>query len=213
MRLKGRLGHAVQPSRLFVLREQFHTFGEPVVTAPGSGPSGRLSRKSSRSFARRPALLVGSGFSCGYGLPGMRALGAHLEAKVGPALMSAGGAGALGQSLPAVRQPRGWAEHYSSRRRWSRGDRCAIRDETARLILAATEKGRARHPGIEYGRPRASSVVEDALLGLRRRTPECSPSSRPTSYPSFGCFCDLAELAVDTGFVGHRRRKLGLDHL
>ena len=37
-------------------------------------------------FRASPAVLVGSGFSCGYGLPGMWDLGAHLLASVESAL-------------------------------------------------------------------------------------------------------------------------------
>ena len=39
-----------------------------------------------RRFRKAPVLLVGSGFSCGYGLPGMGALAEHLVNTVDEAL-------------------------------------------------------------------------------------------------------------------------------
>src|SRR5690606_23046132 len=87
-------------------------------------------------FRKTPVLLVGSGFSCGYGLPGMGALAEHLATAVHDALSTVGARDAWAQSVEAIKTnleaglngiPLGmaeWAEIVS-----------AIRGETAKLIL------------------------------------------------------------------------------
>lgn len=54
-------------------------------------------------FRKTPVLFVGSGFSCGYGLPGMGALAKHLATTVSDALTTDGAKNALAHSVDAIK--------------------------------------------------------------------------------------------------------------
>lgn len=54
-------------------------------------------------FRKTPVLLVGSGFSCGYGLPGMGALAEHLATAVRDAVSTDGARNAWAQSVDAIK--------------------------------------------------------------------------------------------------------------
>lgn len=161
-----------------------------------------------RIFRATPAVLVGSGFSCGFGLPGMGDLGTHLLAKVEPLLKAddakalwLGAADAIKANLEAGLNtiPQGAAGRDEVV--------TAIRHETAKLILAATAYAERL-------------ILEDPAPGghaparLLRRLFEGAPQNAEsipiitTNYDTLlELFCDLAELPLDTGFTGFRRRK------
>jgi hypothetical protein len=189
---------------LFALREKL---GEPAVTAPGAALPDDFFKEVQQIFRQTPALLVGSGFSCGYGLPGMGTLGAHLEAEVGPGLVSAEAQALWAKSLPAVHDsleaglntiPQGVAGREEIV--------AAIRDQTAKLILAATEKAEREILALNAAELAPVRLLKMLFAGASQNS-ECI-SVITTNYDTLiELFCDLAELALDTGFVGHRRRK------
>lgn len=161
-----------------------------------------------RIFRATPAVLVGSGFSCGYGLPGMGDLGAHLLTNVEPALVT-DDAKALWQSaVVAVKAnleaglntiPQGAAGREELVE--------AIRSETAKLILSAT----AEAEQIILSQGLAGNHAPARLLRLLFNGAAQNAESIPvitTNYDTLlELFCDLAELPIDTGFTGLRRRK------
>lgn len=166
-----------------------------------------LCRDVQQMFRQSPALLVGSGFSCGYGLPGMGALGGHLEAEVGPQLVSPEAKALWEKSLPAVHEnleaglntiPQGVPGREEIV--------AAIRNQTAKLILEATAK--AEQDIL------AQKSVDLAPVRLLRLLFKGAPQSADhvpvitTNYDTLlELFCDLGGLDLDTGFAGHRRRK------
>ena len=56
------------------------------------------------AFRKAPVLLVGSGFSCGYGLPGMGALAEHLAKTVDDVLTSDKTKNAWAQAIDAIKE-------------------------------------------------------------------------------------------------------------
>lgn len=157
-------------------------------------------------FRHTPALLVGSGFSCGYGLPGMGALGAHLEAEVGPQLVSSEAKELWAKSLPAVHENLEAGLNKIPQGAPGREEIvAAIRDQTAKLILEATTKAEQ-----EILDKRPADLAPTRLLRMLFNGAPQNAEHVPvitTNYDTLiELFCDLAELALDTGFVGHRRR-------
>lgn len=159
-------------------------------------------------FRETPAVLVGSGFSCGYGLPGMRELGTHLINTIEGRLASSEAKALWLQSLEAIRVnleaglntiPHGAAGREEII--------TAIRDETATLILRETAVAESSVLG--HSNPQSHAPVR-----LLRRLFDGSPQNAEgipvvtTNYDTLlELFCDLAELPLDTGFTGFRRRK------
>lgn len=158
-------------------------------------------------FRQTPALLVGSGFSCGYGLPGMGILGAHLEAKVGPQLVSLEAQDLWTKSLPAVHENLEAGLNTIPQGAPGREEVvAAIRDQTAKLILEATTKAEQEilgHAPADLAPVRLLRILFNGASQNAEHVPVIT-----TNYDTLiELFCDLAELALDTGFVGHRRRK------
>lgn len=177
------------------------------MTAPAAALPDDLFKEVQQIFRQTPALLVGSGFSCGYGLPGMWALGAHLEAKVGPGLVTAEAQALWAKSLSAIHDnleaglntiPQGVAGREEIV--------AAIRDETAKLILASTEKAERDILALNATELAPVRLLKMLFSGAPQNS-ECLPVITTNYDTLIELFCDLAELALDTGFVGHRRRK------
>jgi hypothetical protein len=165
-------------------------------------------------FRKTPVLLIGSGFSCGYGLPGMGVLAEHLATSVHDVLTTDGARNAWAQSVEAIKAnleaglngiPVGMPEREEIV--------SAIRGETARLILDKTIKAEAK-------------ILDEKVAGnhapsrLLRRLYDGSPQNAEsihvitTNYDTLlELFCDLAGLPLDTGFMGFRRRKPRLPSL
>jgi len=160
------------------------------------------------TFRKTPVLLVGSGFSCGYGLPGMGALAEHLANTIDAALIKDEARNTWTKAIEKIKgnletglsniplAAAGWDEIVS-----------AIRSETARLILDRTAAAEAE-------------ILQEKTAGrhapsrLLKRLFEGSPQNAEgihvitTNYDTLlELFCDLAELPLDTGFAGFRRRK------
>lgn len=159
-------------------------------------------------FRKTPVLLIGSGFSCGYGLPGMSALAEHLATAVHDALTTDGAKNAWAQSVEAIKEnleaglngiPLGmaeWGEIVS-----------AIRGETAKLILDKAIAAEGRILGEKVAGGHAPSRLLNRLFNGSPQNAE-SIHVITTNYDTLlELFCDLAELPLDTGFTGFRRRK------
>ncbi|RRW92950.1 hypothetical protein EGJ54_19740 [Pandoraea apista] len=159
-------------------------------------------------FRATPALLIGSGFSCGYGLPGMWDLGVHLLANVEAALTTdeakalwRGASNAVKADLEAGLNtiPQGATGREELVH--------AIRYETAKLILSATSV--AEKTILDQGL--AGGHAPARLLRLLFNGAAQNAESIPvitTNYDTLlELFCDLADLPIDTGFTGFRRRK------
>ncbi|HYG05401.1 MAG TPA: SIR2 family protein [Stenotrophomonas sp.] len=159
-------------------------------------------------FRKTPVLLIGSGFSCSYGLPGMSALAEHLATAVQGVLTTDGARNSWALSVEAVRTnleaglngipvgSPGWGEIVS-----------AIRGETAKLILQEASAAEAKILA-------EKALESHAPLRLLSRLFSGSPQNAEsihvitTNYDTLiELFCDLAELPLDTGFTGFRRRK------
>lgn len=159
-------------------------------------------------FRKTPVLLVGSGFSSGYGIPGMGALAEHLVNTVHNGLTSDGARNIWAQSIEAVKVnleaglnniPPGMAE-------WGQIV-SAIRGETAKLILEKTVTAEAKILNEEVTGSHAPSRLLNRLFNGSPQNAE-SIHVITTNYDTLlELFCDLAELPLDTGFMGFRRRK------
>ncbi len=159
-------------------------------------------------FRKTPVLLVGSGFSCGYGLPGMGDLAEHLANTVEGALTTDEARKSWTRAIDAIKAnleaglnniplgAAGWAEIVS-----------AIRCETARLILHETEAAETKVLQEKLNGGHAPSRL---LIRLFDGSPQNTESIHviTTNYDTLlELFCDLAGLPLDTGFAGFRRRK------
>jgi hypothetical protein len=159
-------------------------------------------------FRKTPVLLIGSGFSCGYGLPGMGALAEHLATAVHDVLTTDEAKNTWAQSADAVKanletglngiavgKPE-WEEIVS-----------AIRGETAKLILDKAIAAETKILGDEVVDGHAPSRLLNRLFTGSAQNAE-SIHVITTNYDTLlELFCDLAELPLDTGFTGFRRRK------
>ena len=159
-------------------------------------------------FRKAPVLLVGSGFSCGYGLPSMGDLAEHLANTVDDVLTTAEAKNAWAQAIDAIKDNLeaglnniplgavGWGEIVS-----------AIRSETARLIL---EKTAAAESKILQEKTEEGHAPSRLLKWLFDGSPQNSEGIHviTTNYDTLlELFCDLAGLPLDTGFTGFRWRK------
>ena len=159
-------------------------------------------------FRRTPVLLIGSGFSCGYGLPSMGALAEHLATAVRDVLSTDGARNAWAQSVEAIKTnleaglngiPVGMAE-------WG-AIVSAIRGETAKLILNRNIAAEATILGEKVAGGHAPSRLLERLFNGSPQNAE-SIHVITTNYDTLlELFCDLAEIPLDTGFTGFRRRK------
>ncbi|WP_260466816.1 SIR2 family protein [Pandoraea apista] len=187
-------------------------FPNLIATMSTSPPEGTLPDELfvevQKIFRATPALLIGSGFSCGYGLPGMWDLGVHLLANVEAALTTdeakalwRGASNAVKADLEAGLNtiPQGATGREELVH--------AIRYETAKLILSATSV--AEKTILDQGL--AGGHAPARLLRLLFNGAAQNAESIPvitTNYDTLlELFCDLADLPIDTGFTGFRRRK------
>ena len=159
-------------------------------------------------FRATPVVLVGSGFSCGYGLPHMGALGSHLVNVIEGRLTSAEAKAVWANALDAITSNLEAGLNTIPQGVVGRDEIvAAVREETAKLILEETV--RAEIAVLTHAVPKAHAPVR-----LLRRLFEGSPQNADsisvitTNYDTLlELFCDLAELPLDTGFSGLRRRK------
>lgn len=159
-------------------------------------------------FRKTPAVLVGSGFSCGYGLPSMGGLGEHLSNNIESRLNSTNAKtlwrGVLGEvrknleaGLNAISQGADGRDEVVS----------AVRQVTAEFIMDANAL--AENNILEQ-----SDVNSHAPVRLLRNIFNGAPQNTDyipvitTNYDTLlELFCDLAAIPLDTGFTGLRRRR------
>lgn len=161
-----------------------------------------------RIFRATPVVLVGSGFSCGYGLPHMGALGGHLVQVIEERLTSPEAKAVWAKALAAIADNLEGGLNTIPQGVMGRDEIvAAIREATAKLILEATMHAEAAV--LAHATPTTHAPVR-----LLRRLFEGSPQNADsisvitTNYDTLlELFCDLAELPLDTGFAGFRRRK------
>jgi len=159
-------------------------------------------------FRASPALLVGSGFSCGYGLPGMSDLGEYLSANV-EAVLTTYEAKVLWQrasdavkvnleaGLNTIPQGAAGREELVD----------AIRFETAKLILSETATAEQAILDQGLSGMHAPARLLRFLFNGAAQNAESIPVITTNYDTLLELFCDLAELPLDTGFTGFRRRK------
>lgn len=159
-------------------------------------------------FRTTPVVLAGSGFSCGFGLPHMGALGDHLVEHVEPRLQSDEAKALWSGCLAAVKKnleaglntiPMGSAGREEII--------AALRECTAELLIRETSK--AEQHILAQAAPHQLAPVRllGMLFGGAPQNAE-SISVITTNYDTLlELFCDLAELPLDTGFCGFRLRR------
>lgn len=159
-------------------------------------------------FRATPALLVGSGFSCGYGLPSMWELGTHLLAHVEFALRTDDAKSLWQSAAEAVKDnleaglntiPQGAAGRQELV--------YAIRCETAKLILSATTAAEQTILDQDLAGSHAPVRLLQLLFNGSAQNAESIPVITTNYDTLLELFCDLAELPIDTGFTGFRHRK------
>lgn len=159
-------------------------------------------------FRETPLLLVGSGFSCGYTLPHMGALGEHLVNVVDARLTTEPAKKLWAASLDAIRKSLEAGLNTIPNGAPGRDEIVAVlREETAKLIIETTI---AAETAI-LGHAKPENLAPARLL---RRLFDGAPQNADsisvvtTNYDTLlELFCDLACVPVDTGFSGFRRRK------
>lgn len=187
----------------------FPALVDNMSTSPSEGKlPDELFVEVQKIFRATPALLVGSGFSCGYGLPGMGDLGLHLLANVESALktdeakvlwLSASDVikANLEAGLNTIPQGAAGREELVH----------AIRYETAKLILSATARAEQNILDLGLGGGHAPARLLRLLFNGSAQNAESIPVITTNYDTLLELFCDLAELPIDTGFTGFRRRK------
>lgn len=156
-----------------------------------------------------PLLLVGSGFSCGFGLPGMSALGAHLSTTVEPLLTSPDAITLWKNALPAILADlEGGLNEIPLAAEGRLELISALRAETAKLI--SRENKRVEEMILKAAQPSSAAparLLKRLFNGASQNT-DCI-SVITTNYDTLvELFCDLAGLPIDTGFSGYRRRQV-----
>lgn len=159
-------------------------------------------------FRRTPLVLVGSGFSCSYGLPSMSVLGEHLLSTVGDRLESEPAKALWASALPAVRENLEQGLNTIASGAAGRNEVVlALREETARLII---EKTKVAEASIVASSDDAILAPVRLLSKLFNGSPEnadCLPIITTNYDTLIELFCDLAGLPLDTGFEGLRHRR------
>lgn len=159
-------------------------------------------------FRASPAVLVGSGFSSGYGLPGMWDLGEHLLANVEGALTSNEAKGLWRSASDAVKANLEGGLNTIPQGAAGRDELVhAIRGETAKLILSATSAAEQTILGQGLAGAHAPARLLRLLFNGAAQNAESIPVITTNYDTLLELFCDLAELPLDTGFTGFRRRK------
>ena len=160
------------------------------------------------TFRKTPVVLVGSGFSCGYDLPGMGALGQHLADVVHASLSSEKAKAIWVQTADSCRENLEAGLNTIPHGAAGRDEVVAVvRNETAKLILEKTAAAESIILSNPIGGNHAPSRLLNRLFGGSPQNAE-GIHVITTNYDTLlELFCDLANLPLDTGFTGFRRRK------
>lgn len=158
-------------------------------------------------FRPSPVLLVGSGFSCGFGLPGMLDLAKHLVANFKTSAISSDAMALWETHAEAIEDD---FERGLNQIPIGATAREEVTEEVRRLISGIIcDKTLAAEDNIR-GLPAPHEAAPARLLRLVfRGIPQNSDCAHviTTNYDTLvELFCDLAQLPIDTGFEGHRYR-------
>jgi len=165
-----------------------------------------------RIFRTTPVVLAGSGFSCGFGLPHMGALGNHLAEHVEPKLKSSEAKVLWTGCLAEVQKNLEAGLNTISLGSQGRDEIIAVlRECTAALLIQET--GKAERHILSQATPHQLAPAR-LLRMLFDGAPQNADSVSliTTNYDTLlELFCDLADLPLDTGFAGfrHRRPRVG----
>ncbi|WP_072000519.1 SIR2 family protein [Pantoea agglomerans] len=155
-----------------------------------------------------PTLLVGSGFSCGYNLPGMGELGSHLIETMPNYLTNERIRKIWESSLESIKDNLEEGLNTISLGSDGRNEIIdSLRKETARLILDRTIKAEKL---IQSQPSQCTLPLPRLLRKLFYGAPQNAESISviTTNYDTLvELFCDIASLPIDTGFSGYRYRK------
>ena len=155
-----------------------------------------------------PTVLVGSGFSCGYNLPGMSELGSHLIKTIPDYLTNDSIRKTWETSLERIRDNLENGLNTISLGSDGRNEIIdGLRKETARLIL---ERTKIAEEIIQSQSSHQSLPLPRLLRKLFHGAPQNAESIAviTTNYDTLvELFCDIASLPIDTGFSGYRYRK------
>jgi SIR2-like domain len=165
-------------------------------------------------FRMSPALLVGSGFSCGYELPSMWRLGEFLTLHLEGRLISQEAKELWNNSIEAIKENlenglntiplggKGREEIIN-----------ALRQITAELIQEETNKAETKIRMAENKKSHAPVRLLKRLFEGTAQNVDFVPVITTNYDTLIELFCDLAELPIDTGFTGHRIRTVRTPHL
>lgn len=159
-------------------------------------------------FRTTPVVLAGSGLSCGFGLPHMGALGDHLAKQVEPRLKSAEAKTLWAGCLADVKKNlEAGLNTISLGSPGSNEIITILRECTAELLIRET--GKAERHILAQAAPHELAPAR-LLRMLFNGAPQNADSVSviTTNYDTLlELFCDLAELPLDNGFSGFRRRR------
>lgn len=170
--------------------------------------SSQIASKIQDLFRSSPAVLFGSGFSCGYNLPHMGALGDYLASNLEHKLASLEAKALWANAITEVRANLEKGLNTIPSGAIGRDEIVAtLRELTAELII--NRNASAERNILDCAEP--STLAPARLL---KRLFDQSPQNAPgvsvitTNYDTLiELFCDLAHLPVETGFQGFRRRR------
>lgn len=159
-------------------------------------------------FRTTPVLLVGSGLSCGFGLPHIGALGTYLVQHVGPRLNSSEAQNLWASCLDSVKKNlEVGLNTIPLRAAGSEEIITALRACTAELLMRETSKAEKKILAQAAPHELAPARLLRMLFNGATQNAE-SVSVITTNYDTLlELFCDLADLPLDTGFSGFRHRR------
>lgn len=160
-------------------------------------------------FRATPALLIGSGFSCAYGLPHMGALGKHLVDNIEDNLISTSAKSLWKAALPAVKANLEQGLNTIPSGADGREELVeAIRQETSRHIINKTIEAEDKILLMKNLESLAPIRLLKRLFEGSPQNAECLPVITTNYDTLLELFCDIAGLPLDTGFSGLRRRRM-----
>lgn len=160
-------------------------------------------------FRASPALLVGSGFSCAYKLPGMKALGEYLQDRMPAKLESHAAQKLWTDALDVIKVDLETGLNTIPQGVEGRLEVVSVlRELTASLIIQEIAKAEKSILGDEDPLKHAPVRLLKMLFAGAAQNAESIPVITTNYDTLIELFCDIAELPLETGFTGFRRRKL-----
>ncbi|WP_338661304.1 SIR2 family protein [Pararoseomonas sp. SCSIO 73927] len=158
-------------------------------------------------FRPSPVLLVGSGFSCGYGLPGMWEVAQHLIGALNSSSMSRDAFSLWEAHRAEINEDFEKGLNQIPSGAPAREELVAeIRKLISRLIVNRTADAECRIRSVKNPQTEAPArLLKRIYAGIPQNT-ECAPIITTNYDTLLELFCDFAKLPLDTGFEGHRHR-------